>query len=452
MHTQRLMSPRIVGISLGYFMVMIDATILNVALPDISRDLGGSVTSQQWTVSAYALAFGALLLSSGAVADRFGATRVFRFGIAAFAAASLLCALAPSLWLLIALRAVQGAAAASVPASTLALLGLMYPEAGERARAVGLWAALTGIGFAAGPMLGGILVEAGGWRTVFLVNLPVAVAGLLLSRGLGVETPGKPTRLDPRSQLAAIAALALLTDTVIELPHGGALVPGLLTVVAAAALVAAERRSPAPAFPPVLTRIRDIRTALTIGVFIQFQMVGGLFVLGLYFLDARHFSALETGFAFVPLTVGPMLAPAVGRLTGRLGARRLVRTGLTLTVAGNALIAAAVLTEAPFPLLIAAMIVMGWSVPFSMVPLTAQLVGAAPAGTGGTAGGLFNAVRQIGGALGVAVLGALVASYGPADGTGYALAVSAVLTGAVLLGLVASDLRVVAAAPVASEA
>jgi DHA2 family methylenomycin A resistance protein-like MFS transporter len=435
-----MLSRRLIGISLGYFMVLLDATILNVALPDLARDLGGSIAAQQWAINAYLVAFGALLLSSGAIADRFGAARVFVFGIAAFAVTSVLCAVAPTLGLLIAFRVLQGASAAAVPSATLALLGAMYPDAKARARAVGHWAALTGLGFAAGPLLGGVLVDLGGWRMVFLVNLPAALAGLLLARGLDVEIPRRAARLDLRGQLAAIVTFALLIDTVIQIPSGDELVPAVLTVIAAALLVVSERHSAAPAFPPVLLRVRDVRWSLGLGVAVQFQMIGGLFVLGLYFLNARHYGPMRTGFAFIPMTTGPLFGPLAARLVGRAGPRRTIRFGLLVSIAGNLLTSAAVLAGLPFPVIVLTLFFMGIGMPFTLVPLTAQLVGAAPVGSGGVAGGLFNAVRQIGGALGVAVLGGLVAARGPGDGAGYALAASAAVIAIAFVAQLVSDI------------
>lgn len=430
-----MISPRLLGISLGYFMVLLDATILNVALPDITRDLGGDVASQQWAVNAYTVAFGSLLLSSGAIADRYGASRVFRIGLAGFGLVSLWCALSPTMAVLIGLRAVQGATAAALPSSTLALLGLLYTEPGERGRAIGLWAAVTGLGFAAGPLLGGVLVGWCGWRAVFLVNVPVAVLGLMLTRNL----PRPVTRdrpLDLRAQAVAVGALALLIDTVIEVPRGRALLPGALTVVAVLCLVAVERRSVSPAFSPVVLRVPRLRQALMLGAVVQFQMSGALFVLGLYLLEGRGESPALAGIAFLPMTAGPLLAPVVGRLATRTGAPPMIVTGLALTVLGNALTAAAVARDAPIVLISLALLLVGVGLPLLLVPLTGQVVGSAPAGTGGTAGGLFNAFRQFGGGLGVAVLGAVVAGSRSRSGTAEALGLSAaVVCGALIVSL-----------------
>ncbi|MFI6811371.1 MFS transporter [Nonomuraea sp. NPDC050328] len=447
---------RLLGLSTGFFMVLLDSSILNVALPDISASLGGTLTGQQWTVSAYVIAFGALLLSSGALADRFGAGRVFRLGLIAFAAASLLCALAPSLPLLVLFRAFQGAAAAAIPASTLSLLGALYPAPAARARAVGTWAVLTGLGFAAGPLVGGLLVDLGGWRTIFLVNLPLALLGLALTATfrnaatpsptfpaaassvppLGpAERPAAPslptTPLDWRSQTAAVVTLGLLTAAVLE---RSALL-GLLTLLALPILLLTERRSPAPAFPPRLLQIRRLRRVTLLGTAQQFVMASVLFTLGLYFLQARHLTPGQTGLALLPYTIGPAtIGPLVGRLVAARGPELPTRLGLTLGATGTALTALAILTGAPLALLMTGLLIAGLGTPLTLVPLTAMTVAAAPPGTGGVAGGLFNAFRQVGAALGVAGLGGLVALFDPVEGTATALALgAAVLAGAAVL-------------------
>jgi DHA2 family methylenomycin A resistance protein-like MFS transporter len=429
---------RLAGISLGYLMVLLDSTILNVALPDISSSLGGSVAGQQWTVNAYTVAFAALLLSSGAFSDRFGAARVFRFGIISFAVVSLLAALSPTLWVLILLRGLQGAAAAAIPASTLALIGQLYPEPVARAKAVGLWAALTGIGFASGPLLGGVLVDVAGWRLIFLINLPLALLGLVLTGSLGLNSPTGARPIDWRSQLAAIVFLGLLTDTVIEVSGepAAAILPAVGAVIALVALIVAERRSGAPAFPGVLLKIPTINTALLAGLSVQFAMAGALFVLGLHFLEYRHFSPALAGLAFLPMTIAPpLIGPLVGRLIGRYGNRRPALAGVSLSTAGNLIMGVAVLMDAPYSVLVVGLFVAGLGLPFTLVPLTSQIVGAAPAGTGGVVGGLFNAARQMGGSLGVAVMGGILAAFGAGRGAGTALLVAAAVSAISLTAL-----------------
>ncbi|MBO3746891.1 MFS transporter [Streptosporangiaceae bacterium NEAU-GS5] len=419
---------RLAGLSCGYFMVLLDSSILNVALPDIARDLGGSVASLQWTINAYLITFGALLLSSGAISDRYGAARVFRVGVAAFAVASLLCALAPTLAVLVALRAVQGAAAALIPAATLALIGQLHPEDDARAKALGFWGALSSAGFASGPVIGGLLVGAGGWRTVFVVNLPLAVTGLVLAGRFGLRSPRGERRLDWRAQLATIVFLGLLTHTIIEAGRDprATLLPGALAVAALAVLVAVERRSRTPAFPRNMVRIPAVRTALTVGGGVQFLMVGTFFVLGLDLLEARHLTPALAGLALAPYTIGPMLSPLAGRATIAYGTRRTLRGGLLLIIAGHGAGAAVISAGAPYLALVPCLLIAGFGVSFVFVPLTSAIVGAAPDGRAGVAAGLFNAARQTGGSLGVGVLGSVMAVIGLGSATRVAFVISAV--------------------------
>ncbi|MEO3782836.1 MFS transporter [Actinocorallia sp. B10E7] len=431
-----MFSLRLLGISLGYFVVLLDSTILNVALSDLRRSLGGTVAGQQWTIASYTIAFAALLLSSGAIADRFGAARVFRFGLVAFALTSLLCALAPTLELLILFRAAQGAAAAAIPASSLSLLGELYRVPAERARAVGTWAGTSTLGLAAGPLLGGLLVGAGGWRAVFLINLPFVLAALLLVGRRLAPSPATSRALDWRSQLATATTLALVSAALIEgaeAPYRALLlaVPALLSVPV---LLAAERRSHAPAFPPRLLKVRELRRLLFTGVVAQFQLAGSMFVLALYFSEHRHYSTTLSGLAFLPLVLGPsLLASPAGHLAVRFGGARVLSCGLAVGVLGDLLAAAAILASAPYPALCAALVLMGLGTPLTLVPLTTQVIDAAPEGTGGLTGGLFNAVRQMGATLGVALLGGLLALSGPATGTAWALLTTAAVLLAALL-------------------
>ncbi|MFC0037546.1 MFS transporter [Actinomadura rayongensis] len=397
----------LLGISLGYFMVLLDMTVLSVAEQDLARSLHTSVAGLQWATTAYTVVFAALLLSSGAVADRFGAHRVFRTGVAVFGAASLLCALAPTLGVLVAVRAVLGASAAACVPASLALIGRLYPDRAAHARAVALWAAVSGSAVAAGPVAGGLLVGLAGWRAIFLVNVPLAA--LVLAAVRGVTAPSGTRRVDAAAQFAAAATLALLTDALIAAgagawPHAAAALGG--TVLAAAFFAGLERRSAAP----VLDRrflTRRVRAGLTVGAAANLALTGDLFVLPLLLRD-HAFGPVATGLAFLPLTLPfVLLPPLTGRIVARHGPRVPILAGTTLLATGGAALALA--AHAGYPALVPGLLLTGLGMPLVLPALVAAIVGAAPAGTAGATGGVLNASRQAGATLGVAALGALPA-------------------------------------------
>ncbi|MEV4285334.1 MFS transporter [Nonomuraea bangladeshensis] len=384
---------RLFGFSLAYFLVILDTTVLTVALPDLRDSLGGPPAGQQWAVNAYTVAFAAALLAGGAVADRYGAARVFKLGVAAFGGLSLLCAAAPHLGVLIGTRALLGVAAALCTGGSLGLLAELYPSPAARARATGVWAALTGTALAAGPLLGGLLVDLYGWRAVFLVNVPPAVVSLLVMRP--VTSPRGVRGIDWRVQVLAGAFLGLLAEALIDASP----VAAGSAVAALAALVVTERHSHAPALPGGL--LAATWPELLAGVAANFAFSGALFVLTLLFQDVRHLTPMAAGLAFLPLTLPMTVNPLLtGRLVARHGPRPPILGGLALVAAGLGGLA---LTEAVAPWLV----VMGFGLSFVLPALMAGIVGRAPAGTAGTAGGVLNAFRQAGATLGVAVMGVI---------------------------------------------
>lgn len=248
------------GISLGYFMVLLDLTVLAVAEPDLASSLHTSVAGLQWATTAYTLVFAALLLSGGAVADRYGADRVFRAGIAVFGLGSLLCAAAPALSVLVVWRGLLGAAAAACVPASMALVARLYPDPAARAKAVAAWAAISGSAVAAGPIAGGVLIELAGWRAIFVVNAPIAMLVLGLTSSSELRAPRGATRIDWPAQLLACIALALLTDLLISARSAvHAVVSGVLCGTAAVLFVLRERRSLSPAVNRVLVRSSGIR-------------------------------------------------------------------------------------------------------------------------------------------------------------------------------------------------
>jgi DHA2 family methylenomycin A resistance protein-like MFS transporter len=309
------------GLSLGYFLVMLDTTIVTVALPALSP----SLSDQQWISNGYTLTFAALLLTAGAWSDRFGARRVFSLGLISFAALSGLSALSFSTPLLIALRALLGVAGALLVPSSLSLIAAAYPVPSARAKAMGVWAAVSGTGLVAGPLLGGVLTDVFGWRAIFLVNVPVAAVAFALSRS-APATPPKPGRTDVTGQLSAVVALAALTYALVE---GN---PWVLPVsVLAAAVFVASQRRPGAMLPP-----RLLSWSLPAGAIVNFGLSGVLFVLSLYFQETRGYPPSSAGLAFLPLTIPTAFNPIfTGRLVARIGPRIPAVAGFLLMSAGT---------------------------------------------------------------------------------------------------------------------
>ncbi|MFB7472969.1 MFS transporter [Kitasatospora sp. NPDC056184] len=408
----------LLGIALGYFAVLLDTTVLSVAEPDLASSPGSSTAGLQWVVTGYSVAFGAVLLSGGVIADRYGAHRAFRWGIAVFGAGSLLSALAPGLSALVVLRALLGVAAgAAVPAST-AMIARLYPDPAERARAVAVWAAVSGCAMAFGPVVGGVLVGLGGWRAVFWVNVPLTALVLALTAGRVVRCPRGGRPVDWWTQLAVCAALALATDALIEAGAGAWTRAGWS---AGAALLAGtlfarrERRSAAPVLRSDVVRAPGMAKVLLAGAAVNFALLGLLFLLPLLLRDGRGLSPALAGLAFLPMTLPPGFNPLLtGLIVARVGPWRPAVGGLALLAGGCLVIAAAVAAGAPYPLLAVGLSGAGFGVSFALPALVTAVVSAAPKGAAGAAGGLLNAVRQVGASLGVAVLGAFAGSPGRA--------------------------------------
>ncbi|MEV4532400.1 MFS transporter [Asanoa sp. NPDC049518] len=412
-----MLPPLLTGVSLGYFMVLLDLTVLAVAEPDLSASLGASLAGLQWTTTGYTVAFAALLLSAGAAADRYGADRLFRVGIAGFTLASALSAAAPGLPALVALRVVAGVAAAACVPASLALIALRYPSPAARTRAISAWAAISGAAVAFGPVVGGALVAAAGWRAVFLVNVPIGLAVLALTRG-APSGPRGDRRIDWPAQLTAAAGLALATDAVIAAggrswSHAGCSAAALAGVTLL--FRGLERRSPAPVLDRTLLRSPAVRAGLLSAAAVTFALTGGLFVLPLLLQRQWHLGPLAIGAALLPLTV-PFVTnpPTTGRIVARIGPRAPILAGLTLLTAGGTALAGAVLVGGGYPWLVPGLLSTGVGVSLVLPALVAALVSA---GAPGSVGGLLNAVRQVGATLGVAVMGAA--------GPGWAFALSA---------------------------
>ncbi|NEC67601.1 MFS transporter [Streptomyces sp. SID9727] len=412
--TARGGSPAALGAALlGFFLISLDALIVTVALPDIGRGLGVGMSGLQWVVDGYTLMFAALMLSAGALSDRIGAKRAFGGGLVLFATASMACGLAPGLAGLVAARLVQGAAAAVMMPASLALVRQSFPDQAERARAIAVWTVGGAVAVAAGPVVGGALTASVGWRWIFYVNLPAAVvARVLLTRA--PASRGMPARLDWLGQVTAVLAMGGLTYGVIE---GGAQGFGRLGVVvsfgvaaaAAAGFLVAQSRGSRPMLPLPLFRTHVVTVSLVVGFMLNAAYYGGVFDFSLYLQQVRGQTALHAGLMFIPMTA---LVAVVNLASARVAARFGPRVPMTVgqLVGGAGLLSLLTVgAHTPVWAVAALMVPVGLGGALAVPALTAMLLDAVPADRAGTAGAALNTARQVGGAIAVAVFGALLA-------------------------------------------
>ncbi|WP_429300480.1 MFS transporter [Paraburkholderia sp. GAS199] len=453
-------------VSVGFVVTQLDVTIVNIALPKIGADLHADVAGLQWVVDAYTLAFAVLMLSAGALGDRLGARRMYALGIVLFALASLACGLALDASMLVAARAVQGIGAAAMLPNSLALLNQSSGHDPKlRARAVGLWTAAGAVSIAAGPVLGGLLIAAFGWRSIFLVNLPICAAGLLATwywvprpeqapRDAHFDTAAtsarpahaaqsQPRGLDLGGQCLAIVALTAFVAAVIEwrpLGLSHPLVAGgfVLAAIAASAFVVVESRVATPMLPLELFGKRTFSAAVLFGICVNLTYYGMVFVLSLYLQRVRGYTALQAGLAFLPLTGGFLLSNvASGWVVGRFGARVPMLAGAVTAGLGYGLLHLVDANSSLLALLLPFLLIpsgMGLAVP----AMTTAVLASVEAKRAGTASAVLNTARQAGGAVGVAAFGALASGAAASQivaGLHGATAVSAALL--VLAGVLA---------------
>lgn len=406
--------------SFAFIIVQLDVTIVNVALPRIGAELGATLAALQWVVDAYTLGFAVLLLAAGAMGDRFGARRVFLAGFALFAAASLACGLAPSALLLNLARAVQGVGAALLVPSSLAILNSAYAHDRRRlAKAIGWWTAAGGVSIAAGPVLGGLLVATAGWRSIFWVNLPICLAGFLLTRAVVPRLAPSiaATRpFDLAGQLLSVLALTAFIGAVIEVHALGWTSPAILAALlvalcAGAAFLRVEARVAAPMLPLSLFRSRSFSGAVLFGVLVNFSYYGVIFVLSLYLQQVRHFSVVATGITFLPLTATFIFSNlASGALAARCGLRPPMIIGALVAACGYAIFCImGISPHAGFLAMLPGLALIPAGMGLAVPAMTASILGSVEAPLAGTASAVLNAARQVGGAAGVAIYGALAA-------------------------------------------
>ncbi len=397
----------------GLFMVMLDNTIVNVALPSIQRDLGAGVAGLQLVVDAYVLVFASLLLTAGSLGDRFGRRRVFRAGLVVFTASSALCGLAPSLAALVGGRALQAVGSAALLPSTLAILTATFPDPRERVQAIGLWSGASAMALAAGPVLGGLLTDALGWRWVFYVNVPVGVAAFLVAGRVIAESRNLPARrLDLPGLLLGSAGLGAVTFALIEGNQRGWGSPEILALLAFGAaalpaflLVEARRREPMLA----LHVFRDpaFSSANAVMLVVGFATLGFVFFNTLYFQAVQGWSPFQAGLRSLPNTLAVVVtAPLAGRLASRYGYRLPVVAGLLLGAAALLLLSG-IQVGTPYGTLWWKLAMLGSGFGLASAPAVAAAVTTMPGAQAGVASAVANSGRQVGGALGVAVLGAV---------------------------------------------
>ncbi|GGP91039.1 MULTISPECIES: MFS transporter [Streptomyces] len=413
-HRQRTIVLAICCMSL--LIVSLDNTVLNVALPSMRRELDASVAGLQWTIDAYTLVLASLLMLMGSTADRIGRRKVFVAGLLAFGLGSLLCSLAPSLGWLIVFRMVQAVGGAMLNPVAMSIITNTFTDPAERARAIGVWGAVGGVSMAAGPLIGGVLVDSVGWRSIFLINLPIGLAALVLTlRHIPESRAARPRRPDPLGQVLVIALLGSLTYGIIEAPAAGWRSPLIMgcAVVALASFVGLLVHEPRCAEP--LIDLRFFRSApfsgsTIIAISAFAGLAGFLFLNTLYLQDVRGLSALHAGLYLLPMAgLTVLFAPLAGRLVGSRGPR------ICLLIAGVAMAASGLLfalfeAETSNPLLFTGYMLFGLGFGMVNAPITNTAVSGMPRSQAGVAAAIASTSRQTGGTLGVAVIGSVLAA------------------------------------------
>jgi EmrB/QacA subfamily drug resistance transporter len=402
--------------SLSLFIVTLDNTIVNVALPSLQRQFHASTSGLQWVVDAYLLVLAVLLLFSGSTGDRFGRRRVFQTGLVIFGAGSALCSVAPSLLFLVVFRMLQAVGGSMLTPNTLSIIRNVFNEPRERAAAIGVWGGVSGLSTAAGPVLGGVLIQLLDWRAVFWVNLPIVALALVLTRRFVPESRAeRPRHFDPPGQILAVVLLGTLTYGIIEGPTRGwtsPVVVGSFVVAAAAfaAFLGVERRRQDPLLELRFFRSPPFSGATAIATLAFMVLAGWLFLNTLYLQEVRGDSALIAGLSTAPATIViALVAPVTGRLVGRSGARvPLVASGLFFA-AGTAVL---IFVTPGTSYWLLALAYLGLGLGFGLVnpPISNTAVSGMPPAQAGTASAVASTARQVGSVLGVAILGSVVTS------------------------------------------
>jgi EmrB/QacA subfamily drug resistance transporter len=414
---------------MSLFIVSMDATVVNVALPSIGRELHSTISGLQWTIDAYTLVLASLLLLSGSTADRIGRRTTFQVGLALFTAGSLLCSLAPSVGWLVVFRMVQAVGGSMMNPVAMSIITATFDDAKERARAVGVWGAVVGVSMGVGPLVGGALTDTVGWRAIFLINVPIGIAAVVLTFLFVPESRSpKPRKLDPLGQGIVIVLLASLVGGLIEGPRLGWTSPGalglfVLAVAALVALVVVEGRTAEPLID--LRFFRSIPFSSAVGTaLVAFGANGAfLFLSALYLQEIRGMTPFEAGLWTLPSALMTMLvSPICGRLIGTVGTRvPLVLAGIGIAGAGAVL--TTVQASTPMWVLVTAFVLFGFGFGMVNAPITNTAVSGMPRAQSGSAAAVASTSRQTGVSLGVALAGTVTGASAVATvGSGFAVA------------------------------
>jgi EmrB/QacA subfamily drug resistance transporter len=429
-------------VSVALFMVTLDNLVVTTALPTIRVDLGASLESLEWTVNAYTLAFAVLLLTGAALGDRFGRRRMFGLGVGLFTVSSAAAALAPSTNALVAARALQGIGAAIVLPLTLTLLSEAVPVA-KRGLALGAWSGISGLGVALGPVVGGAVVDGISWHWIFWLNVPIGLAVVPLSRRFLTESFGPAGRLDlPGIGLAGAGLFGLVYGIVRGEALGWSSTPIVAAIAAGlvllAGFVAWEHRAPAPMLPLRFFRSRAFTATNATSLAMFFGVFGSIFLLSQFFQTTQGLSPLQSGLRVLPWTIMPMfVAPVAGLLSDRIGARPLMASGLALQAIAIGWLATVTTPDVAYTTLLAPFVLAGTGMALVFAPAANAVLASVRPEEAGQASGATNAIRELGGVLGVAILASVFSAHGGyTSPQAYVDGMTAALPlGAVVLGL-----------------
>jgi EmrB/QacA subfamily drug resistance transporter len=414
------------AVSFGLFMIMLDNTVVNVALQTIRRDLHMSLSSLEWIVTAYALTFAALMITGGKLADLYGRRRMFVLGLAIFSLSSLACGLAPSAGFLIGARAVQGVGAALMNPATLSIVAATFPPK-QRGQAIGIWAGVSALALAIGPLAGGLISEKLNWNWIFFINVPVGALAIVVSQLVIRESRDTSAEqsIDVPGLVTSIGFLFSLSYALIEGNSHGWSSPEILGLFALAAVLLAafvtfEYRQRLPMLDLSLFRIGAFTGANVVAMLVSLSMFGVFFFVSLYIQNILRYSPIQAGAMFLPMTsLIILVAPFAGRYSDRIGSRWLMGGGMTL-VGISLLLYERVTIHSDFWTLLPQMLLGGVGMALTMSPMTSAAMGAVPVDKAGVGSGVLNSFRQVGGSLGIALMGAIVAAYVPHGAKGLA--------------------------------